>query len=93
MVARFARFYGWPLDQILGLNVDEFDQLYRAIASIEAHEFLLALKAQDWPNMKENARSKLHSKMAEVAYSATRTGPAKAKKLTNEELAKILNKR
>lgn len=93
MIARVARFYGWPLSEILELDVQTFDQFYRATQAIEAHEFLMSLKVQDWPHMKENARNKLHGKMSEIAYNSTKTGPKGGKKLTNEELAKILSKR
>lgn len=53
----------------------------------------MQLKAHDWPNMKETARTKLHGQMSRIAYGDLKSGPKTAKKLTNEELAKILNKR
>lgn len=89
-----ARFYGWPPNVILDLDIDTFDLFLKAIEPLEAQEFLVTLKSMDWPNLKENARTKLHSQMRNVAYNSVKTSKAsKVKKISNEELAKILSMR
>lgn len=92
-IAKVARFYGWPLSEILELDIHTFQQVYNAIAPLEAHEFLVTLKTFDWPNMKDAARTKLHAKMKDVAYNSIKGDKTPKKKISNEELAKILSKR
>lgn len=88
-----ARFYGWPPSVIDDLTVDEFDLYYKAIAPLEADEFLTDLKKQDWPNMKDTARMQLHSRMSDIAYNTIKSASKNKTKITNEQLAKILMKR
>ena len=88
-----ARFYSWSPGEILDLDFDEFELFYQAIDPLEAQEFLMQLKVMDWPNMKDNARQKLHAQMRNVAYANSKVGASKKTKVSNEDLAKILSKR
>lgn len=70
------------------MTLQDFYEYFKHITSIEAQEMLLRLKVQDWPNTKEEDRTKLWNKLSEQAH------PSKKKKtLTNKELFDILNKR
>ena len=78
---------------ILDLDVNVFELFCQAIPIIEAQEMLSDFKVQDWSNMKETARSKLHSHLSKTAFNSISTGKKEAKKISNEDLARILSKR
>lgn len=61
------------------------DRYYNAMMKIEAHERLVALSTQDWPNMKKSQREKLHKELHRAARPEVYEDP-----VTPSELAKIL---
>lgn len=56
-----------------------------AMETLEAHERLVALSTQDWPNMKKGQREKLHKQLHRAAYPKVHKDP-----VSPAELAKIL---
>lgn len=63
------------------------DLYYSSINELEAQEMLQRLKIQDWPQMKDQARSKLWSSLNKEAFKQRN---AKSKQMSNEDLDKWL---
>lgn len=61
----------------------------RCIDVIESQEMLKLFKVQDWQNMKDAQRSKLHRDLQKRAYPAIIKEEKKA--LSTKDLASILN--
>lgn len=90
-----ARFYGWTPDQIGALTVEDYEAYWRCITVLEAREVLVQLRVQDWSNMKDSDRKSFHGKIKTDAYPPTTKTDSgqKLKKISNAELAKILQTR
>lgn len=80
-------FYGWTHDQLMSLSIDELNNYWQAITSIEAQELLKKLTVVDWPNMKKSQREKLHRQLYGDAYPATFK---ETRKVSNLDLARVL---
>jgi hypothetical protein len=52
------------------MNIQVFNYYIESMKRIEAHEVLLQMKVGDYPNMKQDARGRLHRKMYMTAYPA-----------------------
>lgn len=87
MRARVARFYNFSPSEIKNMSVNEFSEYFQCIRQLEAQEMLIQYKIQDWPNLKDKARSSEWSKLEKVASFGSNKG---AKRVTNEELRAIL---
>ena len=64
-------FYGWKLQDIYDLTIDQFESFWQAITPIEAQDMLTQFTILDWPNMKKEARQSLHRKIHKQAFPKT----------------------
>lgn len=83
-----AFFYNWTDDQIRSLDIDSFDQYWRAIECIEAQNILKLFDVSAWPTMKKSSKEKLHKQLFKIAYPASVN---EVKQVSNAELAKFLS--
>jgi hypothetical protein len=74
----------------LNLTLDEFAGYFNAMRAIQAEEMMIAFGVADWPNMKENERSK---RWKALSKDANPMAKSKGKTLSNKELAEILKHR
>lgn len=84
-MAKLAWFYGWGPQAVSDLDTYEAADYYQCITLIEAQQTLLALKVQDWPNMKQDNRAKWHRELHKKAYPSTHK-----KIVTTAELANLI---
>jgi hypothetical protein len=79
-----ARFYGWSPEVISSLDLFEFNEYLAAMNEIQSREYLDELKAHDFNNMKDEARTKLWDGVKNRAYpvSTKKAG----EKMSNEAL-------
>lgn len=87
MRARVARFYGFSPSEIEKMPILTFSEYFQCIGKLEAQEMMMAYKIQDWPNMKDKARSNEWSKLEKAAGFRSNK---EAKRVTNDELRAIL---
>lgn len=68
MRAKVLRFYSMSPSAYAKLNVKYRDELWEAITVIEAQQFLMQMQLAIVPNMKRDAREKLHKTYAKMAF-------------------------
>jgi hypothetical protein len=82
-----CRFYGWTLGQVLELSIDDFDQLWLSITTIEAREMLNRVTIADFPNMKQSARERVFKDLSDDAFPSSMRP---VKQVSTSDLAKLL---
>jgi len=82
-----CKFYGWTLDQVLALPVDDFEYFWAAITVLEAREMLNLMAVGDYSNMKQSGRDKLFKQLSDEAYPSSLKP---VRQMATNELAKIL---
>lgn len=55
----------------MSMRADIFDLYWQAITPIEAQNAMLLFDVSSYPNMKDNARRKIHKKYHQAAYPKT----------------------
>lgn len=87
-----ARFYGWSHDYIMSLPVDVALDYWHAISPLDAEEKLASLNASMMPYAKEDNRDKYYKNLEKIANQVRKSNSVE-KKISNEELFKILKNR
>lgn len=64
-------FYGWTLHEVDHLSIDDFESFWQSIDVIENQNILTQFTINDWPNMKKEARTKLHKQVHKKAFPKT----------------------
>ena len=85
------RFFAMSLHDVHHLDNEEFLMLFETIKAIEAQEQIALLKIQDWPNMKQEVRSRLFRDLNKLSNPSILREEPKA--LTTQDLAALLNGR
>lgn len=60
---RLARFYGWTLDEIEALDVEQFASVYRGMEIIECQEAMLAINVSSYSSMKKESQKSFFNKL------------------------------
>jgi len=67
--------------------MDEMHLYYDSISELESQEMLMLLKIQDWPNTKDQARSRMWNDLSKQAFKQRNVN---TNKMSNDELDKWL---
>lgn len=89
MLLKTAKFYGWTLEYVKGLPIDEFNKAWDAITVIEAQDMLVKMSIAEYPNLDGKNKSARHKKIYKLAYPNTFK---KRKVLSTKDLAGMLGK-
>lgn len=81
-------FYGWTLDQVESLDIDNFDQYWLAITTIEAQNMLNSIDVDCYRHLSNSDREKARLRLSKLAFPDTFKEP---KAVDNNRLAKILS--
>jgi hypothetical protein len=63
-----ARFFGFKISEVESMDSLTFQRHNKAMERLEAQELLTQLKVMDYPNMKDEARNKLHKSLTKKAF-------------------------
>ena len=69
------------------MSLEDFANYWLAVPVLEAQEGLMGMAMADWPNLKNQDRSKRHRKMHSIAYPKAWSD---VKETSGEDMAKII---
>jgi hypothetical protein len=80
-------FYGWTLDEVKKLSIDDFDQFWLAISVIESRKMLNLITVGDFSHMKQSTRDKVFKDLSDDAFPSS---IMPVRQVSTSELAKVL---